>query len=88
MLVVEDVHWSDEATLDVLRFLARRIDDLPAVLVLTYRTTSSTATIRCAACSATWARRTCATSRCTRLSAPAVGALTADSGLDPDRVFG
>ena len=37
VLIVEDVHWADEATLDVLRFLARRIDDLPAVLVLTYR---------------------------------------------------
>jgi DNA-binding CsgD family transcriptional regulator/energy-coupling factor transporter ATP-binding protein EcfA2 len=37
VLVVEDVHWADEATLDVLRYLARRIDDLPALLVLTYR---------------------------------------------------
>ena len=37
VLVIEDVHWADEATLDVVRFLARRIDDLPAVLVLTYR---------------------------------------------------
>ncbi len=36
-LVVEDVHWADEATLDVLRFLVRRIASLPAVLVLTYR---------------------------------------------------
>jgi predicted ATPase len=35
--VVEDVHWADEATLDVLGNLARRIADLPAVLVLTYR---------------------------------------------------
>jgi len=37
VLVVEDVHWADEATLDVLGYLARRIADLPAVLVLTYR---------------------------------------------------
>jgi DNA-binding CsgD family transcriptional regulator/tetratricopeptide (TPR) repeat protein len=37
VLIVEDVHWADEATLDALRFLARRIDDLPSVLVLTYR---------------------------------------------------
>lgn len=37
VLVVEDAQWADEATLDALRFLARRIDDLPAVLVLTYR---------------------------------------------------
>jgi DNA-binding CsgD family transcriptional regulator/energy-coupling factor transporter ATP-binding protein EcfA2 len=37
VLVVEDVHWADEATLDVLRYLARRVAELPAVLVLTYR---------------------------------------------------
>ena len=37
MLVVEDVHWADEATLDTLRFLVRRIAELPVVVVLTYR---------------------------------------------------
>ncbi|WP_353814705.1 ATP-binding protein [Agromyces sp. SYSU T00266] len=37
ILVIEDLHWADEATLDALRFLGRRIDRLPAVLVLTYR---------------------------------------------------
>ena len=37
VLVVEDVHWADEATLDVLRYVGRRIADLPAVLLLTYR---------------------------------------------------
>lgn len=37
VLVIEDVHWADDATLDTLRFLVRRITGLPAVLVLTYR---------------------------------------------------
>ncbi|WP_406481503.1 AAA family ATPase [Streptomyces sp. NBC_01615] len=37
ILVVEDVHWADEASLDALRFLVRRVERLPAVLVLTYR---------------------------------------------------
>jgi DNA-binding CsgD family transcriptional regulator/tetratricopeptide (TPR) repeat protein len=37
VLVIEDVHWADEATLDVLRLLVRRVESLPAVLVLTYR---------------------------------------------------
>ncbi|QYN32330.1 AAA family ATPase [Pseudonocardia sp. DSM 110487] len=36
-LVVEDLHWADDATLDVLGYLARRIADLPAVLVVTIR---------------------------------------------------
>ena len=37
VLVIEDVHWADDATLDALRYLVRRIAELPAVLVLTYR---------------------------------------------------
>jgi hypothetical protein len=37
VLVVEDLHWSDEATLDVVRLLTRRIESLPVLLVLTYR---------------------------------------------------
>ena len=37
VLVVEDAHWADGATLDVLRYLGRRVHDLPAVLVITYR---------------------------------------------------
>ena len=37
VLVVEDVHWADEATLDVLRLLGRRISSLPVLAVVTYR---------------------------------------------------
>jgi DNA-binding CsgD family transcriptional regulator len=37
VLAVEDVHWADEATLDALCYLVRRIAGLPAVLLLTYR---------------------------------------------------
>src|SRR6202000_3045001 len=34
VLVIEDVHWADDATLDALRYLIRRIADLPTVLIL------------------------------------------------------
>ncbi|MEA2170069.1 MAG: hypothetical protein QOF76_3369 [Solirubrobacteraceae bacterium] len=37
VLVLEDVHWADEATLDVLRLIGRRIEDVPALVVVTYR---------------------------------------------------
>jgi DNA-binding CsgD family transcriptional regulator/tetratricopeptide (TPR) repeat protein len=37
VVVVEDAHWADEATLDWLTFLGRRIERLSALLVLTYR---------------------------------------------------
>jgi DNA-binding CsgD family transcriptional regulator len=35
--VIEDAHWADGATLDLLRFLARRIDALPLLLIVSYR---------------------------------------------------
>ena len=31
VLVIEDIHWADDATLDALRYLIRRISGLPAV---------------------------------------------------------
>ena len=37
VMVVEDVHWADSATLDVLKFLARRIQGFNALLIATYR---------------------------------------------------
>jgi DNA-binding CsgD family transcriptional regulator/tetratricopeptide (TPR) repeat protein len=37
VLVIEDVHWADESTLDVLRFLGRRLRDLPVLVIATYR---------------------------------------------------
>jgi DNA-binding CsgD family transcriptional regulator/tetratricopeptide (TPR) repeat protein len=35
--VIEDVHWADEATLDALRVLGRRIDGTRGAVVATYR---------------------------------------------------
>ena len=37
LLVIEDVHWADEATLDLLKFLGRRINRVNSMLVVTYR---------------------------------------------------
>src|SRR6201992_1774262 len=37
VLVVEDVHWADEATVDLLRFLGRGLRDTPVLLIVTYR---------------------------------------------------
>lgn len=37
VLVLEDTHWADDATLDVITFLGRRIDRANGLLVLTYR---------------------------------------------------
>jgi len=35
--VTEDIHWADEATLDLLKFLGRRINRTNSMLVATYR---------------------------------------------------
>jgi DNA-binding CsgD family transcriptional regulator len=37
LVVVEDVHWADEATLDLLRYLMRRLDRTRTLAVATYR---------------------------------------------------
>ncbi|GAA1592866.1 AAA family ATPase [Kribbella sancticallisti] len=37
VLVIEDVHWADDVTIDVLRYLARRLDRTRLLLVLSYR---------------------------------------------------
>jgi len=37
IVVVEDVHWADEATLDLIKYLARRIHRTTALLIMTYR---------------------------------------------------
>ena len=44
VLVVEDIHWADEATIDLLRFLGRRIRDANVLLIVTYRDDGLSAT--------------------------------------------
>lgn len=37
IVVFEDVHWADEATLDLVKYLGRRILHLPVLFLVTYR---------------------------------------------------
>ncbi len=84
VVVVEDVHWADEATIDLLRFLGRRIRDVSVLLLATYRDEGLGATdlLRLAL-------GDLATHRCVRrmglppLSEDAVAELAGGSGLDP-----
>ncbi|MGW4928719.1 ATP-binding protein [Agromyces sp. NPDC004153] len=87
ILVVEDVHWADEATLDVLRFLARRIDAVPAALVLTYRNELDRNHPLNRLLGDLGPSERVERLALQRLSPAAVGALTAGSGLDAGRVF-
>ena len=83
VFVVEDLHWADEATLDLVRFLARRIAALPLLLVLSYRDTLGVdhplSPVLGDLVSAPDARRL----QLTPLSRAAVAALLDGHGLDP-----
>ena len=37
VVLIEDIHWADEATLEFLRFIARRLRDLSVLLIATAR---------------------------------------------------
>ncbi len=37
VMVIEDAHWADQATLDFIRFVGRRVADSKALVLVTYR---------------------------------------------------
>jgi len=37
VVVIEDLHWGDEATFELVPYLARKLKDVPVLLVATYR---------------------------------------------------
>src|SRR5262245_8936675 len=84
VLVMEDMHWADEATVDLLRFLGRRLRDTSVLLIATFRDDALTVKdpLRVAL-------GELATQRSARriglapLSADAVARLAAGSGVDP-----
>ena len=87
VLVVEDAHWADEATLDLLRFVARRIRRTPVLLLVTYRDDEvppGHPLRRCLAQLAT--ERSTRRLDVPRLSPAAVAELARGTGLEPDVV--
>jgi DNA-binding CsgD family transcriptional regulator/tetratricopeptide (TPR) repeat protein len=88
LVVIEDVHWADEATIDLLRFLGRRLKTAPALLIASYRDDGLAADHRLRI-----ALGDLAALRSTRrvgldpLSAAGVRLLSAASGLDPAELF-
>ena len=44
VVVIEDAHWADETTMDLIRFLGRRLRESPTLMVVSYRDDSLTAT--------------------------------------------
>ncbi|MBB4932965.1 ATP/maltotriose-dependent transcriptional regulator MalT [Lipingzhangella halophila] len=85
VLVVEDVHWADEATLDAVTVLGRRIGELPAVLVLTFRSGQAQTGHPLHAALGAVQRTTTLHLRLAPLSRPAVARLA--GGHDADRIY-
>jgi ATP/maltotriose-dependent transcriptional regulator MalT len=86
LLLLEDVHWADEATLDALRYVGRRIDRLPAVLALTFREDELDADHPLRGVLGALPADRVERVRPAPLSAGAIAELTAGSDLDPDEV--
>jgi DNA-binding CsgD family transcriptional regulator/tetratricopeptide (TPR) repeat protein len=88
VIVIEDIHWADDATIDLLRFLTRRLRHAFALIIVTYRDDGLTATdpLRIAL-------GELATQRTTRrmgiapLSEQAVRVIADGTGLDPTELY-
>ncbi|WP_438855035.1 ATP-binding protein [Agromyces sp. M3QZ16-3] len=84
-VVFEDVHWADAATLDVIRYLARRAALLRTVLVLTFRDQPTTPELRGLFGDLAGMPGVVGISPAP-LSVDAVAALATGTGLDPERL--
>ncbi|NUT33713.1 MAG: AAA family ATPase, partial [Hamadaea sp.] len=88
VLVVEDLHWADEMTVDLLRYLVRRIGRLPALVVGTFRhdglgQNHPLRLLLGDLATAPTVRRL----EVAPLSADAVAALAVPAGLNPQRLY-
>jgi DNA-binding CsgD family transcriptional regulator/tetratricopeptide (TPR) repeat protein len=89
VVVLEDVHWADEATLDVLRLVGRRVESVPALVVASYRDDELGRSHPLRAVLGELPSREVVS----RLSVPclsreAVAQLAEPYGVDPDELFG
>jgi DNA-binding CsgD family transcriptional regulator/tetratricopeptide (TPR) repeat protein len=88
LAVFEDVHWADEGTLDLLRFLARRLEPTRSLVIVTYRNDEVgprhplTVLMGDIASSSCIRRMTLP-----RLSMEAVASLAQGTGVDPGNLF-
>lgn len=86
-IVVEDAHWADQATLDAIRFLGRRVGRMRSLLVVTYRDDEVPANhplrVTLGAVPSSDTRRI----RLSPLSAAAVAQLAQPSGVDAAALY-
>src|ERR1700734_717359 len=88
VIVIEDIHWADEATLDLMRFLTRRIRTASVLVIATYRddrlAPSSPLRLALGDLAATrWTRRL----ELPPLSVEAVRSMAEGTDLDADQLY-
>jgi len=86
--LIEDAHWADGATLDLVRFLARRIGALRLLLVITFRDDELAPTHPLAVTLGDLANCAAVTRiGLAPLTSPAVATLAAGSGVNADQLY-
>jgi DNA-binding CsgD family transcriptional regulator/tetratricopeptide (TPR) repeat protein len=83
VVVLEDVHWADDATLDVVRLLGRRCDAFPALVIATYRDDELDRTHPLRIVLGELPRSSVTRLRLAPLSEQAVAGLAGPDGIDP-----
>lgn len=88
VLVLEDLHWADEATLDVLRLLTRRLSTIPMLVLVSYRDDELDRAHPLRIVLGELARSEAVSRlRLAPLSQTAVALLAEPHGLDPDELY-
>jgi DNA-binding CsgD family transcriptional regulator/tetratricopeptide (TPR) repeat protein len=87
LLVVEDIHWADDATLDLVRFLGRRISGTDLLLIVTARNDAAEGQRRLRRALAEVPAAAVVRMEVPLLSEGAVSRLAMSAGLDPAAVF-
>jgi DNA-binding CsgD family transcriptional regulator/tetratricopeptide (TPR) repeat protein len=87
IVVFEDLHWADEATLDLLRLLGRRVESLPALVLATFRDDELDRAHPLRIVLGELPARPVRRMPLSRLSEAAVGALTDSVGIDAAEVY-
>jgi DNA-binding CsgD family transcriptional regulator/tetratricopeptide (TPR) repeat protein len=87
VLVIEDAHWADGATLDVLRYLGTRVQNLPAVLLVTYRDDVLARDHPLRSVLGVLGSTAATRLQLTRLTSDAVREMAASTNVDPGELF-
>ena len=87
IVILDDLQWADEATLDVLRLLGRRIESVPALVIGTYRDDGLSRTHPLRLLVGELRGEGTVRIKLAPLSAAAVAELAAPWGVDPEKLY-